>query len=121
MQQDIQNRVADFMQSTLGKHRSEHMVVVTHGSILGAIEQYMTQADMSKILAKPYAKHGIPTEHYYDHEHKAQMDLHKHRIDSIVWPNHNAESQVDVTFMRHGQTDYNVQEMIQGRTRCATK
>lgn len=47
----------------------------------------------------------------------AVTDLHKHFVDEITWPNAKAADQaVTITFVRHGETDWNVAHKWQSHT-----
>jgi isoleucyl-tRNA synthetase len=45
---------------------------------------------------------------------KKVKDLHKHFIDPITLPCDKCKGKVDITFVRHGETDYNVQQRWAG-------
>ena len=112
----VQDRVDDFLHDILPKHRSQHIVIVTHADPLQNIKHFFTKEDPVKISHQPYPRYTEPHTYYWDHDRGAQMDLHKHAVDDIEWPSPSGEPKVEVTFVRHGETDWNKNHKIQGRT-----
>jgi len=81
----VQERIADFLSETLPKHRSEHVVVVTHADPLQNVRHYFNKIDPVKLSHQPYPKLAQSHTFFWDHEADRELDLHKHTIDDITW------------------------------------
>lgn len=111
---DVEKRVAAFMDEIIPRHRSEHVVVVTHADPVNCIRHYFTRENPFKISHWPYPRYATPESYYWDHDAGAQMDLHKEWVDEIVWASPDAPGAVEAVFVRHGETDLNKQRIVQG-------
>ncbi len=74
---DVEKRTADFLNDILPRHRSEHIVVVTHGTPIECMRHYFTREDPFKLSNRPMAAFATPESYFWDHDSAAQMDLHK--------------------------------------------
>ncbi len=110
----VYKRVTEFLEETLPKHRSEHIVVVTHADPMVNIEHFFTKEDPVKLSHRPYPENAVPKSYFWDHALEQQMDLHKDTTDDITWSGPKTKSSVDVTVIRHGETDWNKAKKIQG-------
>ncbi len=113
--ENVYKRMSNFMEEILPKHRSEHVVVVTHADPLQNIRHFFTQEDPVKLSHQPYPYYATPYTFFWDHDKRAQMDLHKHSIDDIVFPSSQSKKSVEVTFVRHGESTWNKDGRIQGQ------
>ncbi|MDA1209291.1 MAG: class I tRNA ligase family protein [bacterium] len=113
----VQERVADFMTEILPLHRSEHIVVVSHADPVLNMKEFFTKEDPIKISHQPYPELAGAHTYFWDHTREMQMDLHKDSVDDITWSGSPCDHSVEVTMVRHGETDWNVQEKIQGSTK----
>jgi isoleucyl-tRNA synthetase/broad specificity phosphatase PhoE len=111
---EVSARMTDFLQDVLQKHRGEHIVIVTHADPFQSIKHFFTKEDPVKISHQPYPDFASPVTFYWDHDTQSAMDLHKESIDGITWPGAKSEKSVEVTVVRHGETDWNAQGKIQG-------
>ncbi len=107
-------RISSFIEEVLPKHRSEHIVVVTHADPMVNIEHFFTQEDPVKLSHRPYPEKAVPKTYFWDHDREKQMDLHMDSIDDVAWVGAKSEKSVEVTMVRHGETDYNAQGKMQG-------
>jgi len=114
--ESVQARISDFMKEILPRHRSEHIVVVSHADPVVNIEHFFTGTDPIKLSHRPYPEKATPKTYFWDHDKKQQLDLHNDTIDDIVWPGSKSESTVDLTLVRHGETDWNKEGRQQGHT-----
>lgn len=112
---EIEQRIDSFLRDIIPLHRSEHVVVVTHGDPIYGIRHFFSREDPFKLSHQPMAALATPEQYFWDHDAGAQMDLHKDVIDDIAWPNPNAPNGVDAVFVRHGETDWNEQNLCQGQ------
>ncbi len=110
----VQERMDSFFAEILPKHRSEHIVVVSHGDPLFNVHHYFTKDDPLKIVETDHADFATPYAYFWDHKKQAQMDLHKDVIDDVVWQGSPSEASVELTLVRHGETDLNKQRIMQG-------
>ncbi|HVW66544.1 MAG TPA: class I tRNA ligase family protein [Candidatus Peribacteraceae bacterium] len=108
----IQERINDFFEEILPKHRSEHIVVVSHGDPIFNIRHFFTKDDPYKIVQTAHAPYATPLSFFWDHSLNAAMDLHKDVIDEIMWPGSKTKESVELTLVRHGETDYNREHKI---------
>jgi isoleucyl-tRNA synthetase/bisphosphoglycerate-dependent phosphoglycerate mutase len=110
----VQERIDSFFEEILPKHRSEHIVVVSHGDPILNIRHHFTQEDPMKLVHIDHDHFATPHAYFWDHAKQAQMDLHKHIIDDITWTGSASEKTVALTLVRHGQTDLNKAQTVQG-------
>ncbi len=110
---EVQERVSGFLSEILSKHRGEHIVIVTHADPLVNMKHFFTKEDPVKLSHQPYPRFAEPVSFYWDHETKAQMDLHKETVDGLLWGGGEA-SEVHLTCVRHGETELNAQRLAQG-------
>ncbi len=112
---EIDARVHSFLGEVLPKHRSDHVVIVSHGAPLLRIRGYFTREDPYKLSVLPVPKFAEPTSYFWDHDTEAQADLHKHFVDDIRWPAlKDSPLDVHLTIVRHGETDNNKERKLQG-------
>jgi len=114
--ESVQNRIEDFMEEILPRHRGEHIVVVSHADPVVNIEHFFTKTDAIKLSHRPYPEKATPKAYFWDHDKQQQLDLHNDTIDDIVWPGSKNDSSVDLTLVRHGETDWNKEGRQQGHT-----
>jgi len=115
--ENVQERVSSFLSEMLPKHRSEHIVVVTHADPLSNMRHFFTKEDPVKLSHQPYPEKANPYTFFWDHDKEARLDLHKDTVDDLVWPGSQSDKSVTVTMVRHGETDWNVEKKIQGSTK----
>lgn len=112
-------RMTSFFEEILPKHRSEHIVVVSHADPIHNIIHYFTKEDQFKLSNQPYPDYAEPFSFFWDHDTESPLDLHKQYTDTFSWPSTPEsvakEKTVDATFLRHGQTDWNLKAILQGR------
>ncbi|TSC79954.1 MAG: isoleucyl-tRNA synthetase [Candidatus Peregrinibacteria bacterium Gr01-1014_25] len=111
---DVQKRVSDFLRDVLPRHRSEHIVVVTHADPLQNFRWFFTGEDPFKLSHQPYPTFATPYAFFYDHATESALDLHKETVDGIAWQGPPSPFSVTATFVRHGETDWNKTKRIQG-------
>jgi len=112
---EMTSRIHAFIQDILPKHRSQHIVVVSHGSPLMRLRGFFTREDPYKLSVLPMPGFAEPVSYFWDHDTESQTDLHKHFVDEIRWPASEGSAQdVHLTVARHGETDWNVQHLLQG-------
>ncbi len=122
-------RLHSFFEDILHKHPGEVIGIVTHADIVMGVQEWFTKESPHKIVHQPYPDLASLRTFYYDHERKAQMDLHKETVDSIAWtqPLKKVSKKkkdstglaahpetVEVTFVRHGETEMNKLGIVQG-------
>ncbi|MEI8229751.1 MAG: class I tRNA ligase family protein [Candidatus Peregrinibacteria bacterium] len=112
--QDVQNRIKSFMEEKLPLHRGEHIVVVTHADPVQNLRHFFNREDPVKLSHQPYPGYAEPYTFYWDHAENKELDLHKHIVDDIVWPGGPSESDVEITFVRHGESEGNRDDLLQG-------
>ncbi|MBI3331417.1 class I tRNA ligase family protein [Candidatus Peregrinibacteria bacterium] len=110
----VEERTSDFLKEILPKHRGEHIVIVTHADPALTIKHFFGKEDPLKLNHQPYPRFADPQTFYYDHDTGAELDLHKETVDDIAWAGGPHSSSVEVTLVRHGQTDYNAKNIEQG-------
>ncbi|MBI3336224.1 class I tRNA ligase family protein [Candidatus Peregrinibacteria bacterium] len=113
---EVQKRVEEFLQEILPHHRSNHIVIVTHADPIQSTRHFFTHEDPIKLSHQPYPTYATPETFYWDHHAEAQMDLHNDRVDDVLWQGSHDPSSVDLTIVRHGETDWNKEERSQGWT-----
>ncbi len=106
--EDEKARMFSFFEETLPKHRSDHIVIISHGDPMYAADHFFTREDPFKIVARELAPNGVPQTYFWDHKTNAQMDLHKDVIDDITWNGSKSDASVELTLVRHGETDENI-------------
>ena len=111
---EMEQRTSEFLRDILGKHRGEHIVIVTHADPLLTIKYFFTHEGSAKICRQPYPKFCEPLTFYWDHSTEAELDLHKETVDRITWAASKHRTSVSVTLIRHGETDMNREERCQG-------
>ncbi len=112
---EMDARLRSFLQEVLPNHRSEHVVIVSHGAPLLRIRGFFTREDPYKLSVLPLQDFAEPATYFWDHDTDAQADLHKHFVDDIHWPaSDTSDEDVHLTIARHGETDSNVQHLLQG-------
>jgi len=111
---EVAQRIGSFLEETLPKHRSEHILVVTHADPVQNIRAFFTKQDPVKLSHQPYPKYAQPFTFFWDHERTEQMDLHKDRVDDISWAGSESDKSIQVTMVRHGETDWNKEKKLQG-------
>ncbi len=113
----IEKRAKAFLDDVLPKHRGQTVVVVTHADVMMNFTHLFTGEDKHKIVHQPYPGLGKSRIFFWDHETGAQMDLHKEFVDEIVWQDDKAKtkkSTVSLSVVRHGETDFNKNGLLQG-------
>jgi len=108
---EVHGRVTAFLQEILSKHRGEHIVLVTHADLVLNIKHFFQGTEPAKLYEQPYPTFAEPVTFYWDHHTGAQLDLHKEHIDELTWESDEGPV-TEVTFVRHGEIDPNVQEML---------
>ncbi len=127
-------RLSAFFDEILKKHKGETIVVVTHADLVMNAIHFFTGQEKHKIVHQPYPETAGHRTFYWDHEKNAQMDLHKETVDEIVWASEKGKvparmrsdgesarpdavgrgKSVELTLVRHGETDLNKQKLTQG-------
>jgi isoleucyl-tRNA synthetase len=110
----VQDRLSAFLREVLPRHRGEHIVIVTHADVVQNARHFFGREEPMKISHQPYPRYAEPFVFYWDHERNAQMDLHKDTVDDIVFPGPETKKSVKVTLVRHGETDNNKKNIVQG-------
>lgn len=111
----VQDRIAGFLKEVLPRHRSGHVVVVTHADPVINIRHFFTRIDPYKLSHQPYPRYAEPVSFFWDHDREAELDLHRDTVDDVAWPGAATEQSVDVTLVRHGQTDWNRDRICQAQ------
>ncbi|MBU0766260.1 class I tRNA ligase family protein [Patescibacteria group bacterium] len=110
----VQERISDFLNETLPKHRSEHVIVVTHADPLQNVRHFFNKIDPVKLSHQPYPQLAESHTFFWDHDTGCELDLHKHTIDDITWEG-SGKKPAKVTLVRHGETDWNKKGKAQGQ------
>ncbi|MBT4021237.1 class I tRNA ligase family protein, partial [Candidatus Peribacteria bacterium] len=109
----VQDRIQNFFAEMLPKHKGEHIVVVTHADPAMNVKHFFSGEDPVKLSHQPYPRKAEPKVYFWDHKRSAQMDLHRETVDSLVDLDSGSAS-VDLTLVRHGETDWSKLWKIQG-------
>jgi len=107
-------RLSGFLKEVLPRHRSDHVVIVTHGDPCIVLRHFFLKEDPIKLSKQPYPGNGTPVSYFWDHNREGEADLHKHIIDDVQWPAKDAEPVAEITLVRHGETDNNRNHILQG-------
>src|SRR3989338_4065753 len=107
-------RIASFFTEMLPRHRSDHVVVVTHADPLLHVRRFFTKEPHQKLAEQPMAQHADPHTFFWDYDRDAEMDLHKESVDTIQWNGSKSDQSIALTIVRHGETDLNLKKIIQG-------
>lgn len=110
---EVYARISSFLDEILPRHRSDHIVIVTHADPIMSIRHYFTKEDPFKLSHRPYPAFATPESFFWDHDRNEQMDLHKNFMDSIVWPGSDEKKAIEAVFVRHGETDVNKNRLMQ--------
>lgn len=111
----VHARVQSFTDEILPRHRGEHIVVVTHADPALNFKHFFTREDPLKLTHQPYPAYANPSSYFWDHDAGTQLDLHKETVDDIAWAGTSEEGSVDVTLVRHGQSEMNSKNILQGQ------
>ncbi len=87
--EDVRKRTESFLAEILPRHRSDHVVIVSHADPIMTIRHFFTKEDTFKLSHRPFPTYATPESYFYDHDTNAQMDLHKDKMDAITWPDRN--------------------------------
>ncbi len=109
-----EERVTDFLRDVLPQHRGDHVVVVTHADPLLHVRRFFTGEDLLKLSRQPTPDYAAPESFFYDHDEQRALDLHKETVDSVMWPGSPTPNSVQITLIRHGETDWNKDHLVQG-------
>lgn len=112
--QSVQDRVANFLEDILPQHRSDHVCIVTHADPIVNVRHFFTKEDPVKLSHQPFPDYATPYTFFWDHDAGAQLDLHKETVDTVVWPGSPSKDSVELTIVRHGETDLNKDKIVQG-------
>lgn len=112
--ESVEKRCQEFLHEVLPKHRGEHIVIVTHADAVMNFFHIFSKLPKKNIVHRPYPTLASTSVFFWDHETNAQMDLHKETVDEIRWSK-DPKKDVHVTFVRHGQTDWNMKDLCQGQ------
>ncbi|NOS67089.1 MAG: class I tRNA ligase family protein, partial [Candidatus Peribacteraceae bacterium] len=110
----VQARIRGFTEEVLPRHRGEHVIVVTHADPALNFKHFFTKEDPAKLCNQPYPQFASPVSYFWDHETEAELDLHKETVDEISFPGTGKEGSVELTLVRHCQTDWNRDDLTQG-------
>ena len=110
----IHGRIAAFFEEILPRHRSDHIAIVSHADPIQNIAHFFTKEDPQHIEKQPFPAYAHPRTFFWDHDQEAPMDLHCDRIDGIVWPGSPSAASIELTLVRHGETDWNREKKSQG-------
>lgn len=113
---EMEVRTKAFLEDVLPKHPGEHILIVTHADVITNFIHLFTGLDKHKVVHQPYPNLAKTRTFYYDHVTRQQMDLHKETVDDIQWRGETgtANATIQLTLARHGQTEWNKQEKMQG-------
>ncbi len=91
---NVEKRLGEFLDEILPKHKGETVTIVTHADLVMNAVHYFTGQDKNKIVHQPYPDVGSKRTFYWDHETKAQLDLHKETVDGIQWRNTKSKARL---------------------------
>lgn len=112
----VQARVKSFADEVLPRHRGEHVIVVTHADPALNFKHFFTKEDPAKLCHQPYPSFASPESYFWDHDSETQLDLHKETADQISWPSNGTSGAcVEATLVRHGQSEMNSMNILQGQ------
>ncbi len=114
--ESAQKRINDFLSEVLPRHRSQHIVVVSHADPILNIKHFFTKEEPRKLWHQPCPDYAQPHTFFWDHDHEAQFDLHKEVLDTVVFAGNEDKRLPLLTLVRHGETDYNKNKIMQGRS-----
>lgn len=112
--ESVQARVKSFAEDILPQCRSEHIVVVTHADPIQNFIHFFTKEEPLKISHRPYPTYAEPKTFFWDHDTQEQLDLHKETLDFWSYPGEKTDQSVQLTMVRHGETQYNKEKRLQG-------
>ena len=81
----VQVRIASFFADILPRHRGAHIILVSHVDPIQNIIHFFTREDPIKISRQPYPLYASTRTFFWDHETKAELDLHRETVDTITW------------------------------------
>jgi isoleucyl-tRNA synthetase/bisphosphoglycerate-dependent phosphoglycerate mutase len=111
----LDERVHALLREVLPRHRSEHVVIVSHGAPLMRLRGFFTHEDPYKLSVLPLQGFAEPATYFWDHDTESPVDLHKHFVDGVQWPASQPSARdMRVTLIRHGETDWNREKKLQG-------
>ncbi len=111
----VNARILSFMNEMLPRHRGQHVVVVTHADPALNLKHFFTKEEPVKLCNQPYPDFASPHSYFWDHDAGAEIDLHKETVDAIAWPATKADPILNVTLVRHGESEWNVKGLCQGQ------
>ncbi|HCI03418.1 TPA: hypothetical protein DE059_00665, partial [Candidatus Peribacteria bacterium] len=94
------------MKEVLPKHKSEHVLVITHADLIRNITHFVNKTDPMKLSHQPYPQVAEPHTFFWDHLNSAQMDLHKHNTDDIEWDGYKRIPEVFDCWFESGSMPY---------------
>ena len=104
--EQAQERIDDFLKEVLPKHKSEHVLVITHADLIRNITHFMNKTDPMKLSHQPYPQVASPHTFFWDHQNNSQMDLHKHNTDDIEWDGYKRIPEVFDCWFESGSMPY---------------
>jgi len=110
----VHERVSTFLNDVLPRYRGCHIVIVTHADPVQNIQHFFTREDPLKLNHRPYPRYAEPVTFYWDHRTQRELDLHKHIVDDIAWSASQQKNDIQLTLVRHGETDYNKEDKVNG-------
>ena len=110
----VAQRIRSFMEEILPLHRGGHVILVTHADPIQNLRHFFGGEDPVKLSHQPYPLYATPYTFFWDHEVGGELDLHKHVVDGITWSAGAKKTDTLLTIVRHGQTDYNKQGLVNG-------
>ncbi|MDD4286811.1 MAG: class I tRNA ligase family protein [Candidatus Peribacteraceae bacterium] len=110
----VHERISAFLEEVLPRYRGGHIVIVTHADPLQNIQHFFTLEDPMKLNHRPYPRYAEPVTFFWDHRTQSQLDLHKHIVDDIMWGASEQKNDIQLTLVRHGETDYNAKDIVNG-------
>jgi len=110
----VHERISAFLEEVLPRYRGGHIVIVTHADPLQNIQHFFTLEDPMKLNHRPYPRYAEPVTFFWDHCTQSQLDLHKHVVDDITWGASEQKNDIQLTLVRHGETDYNAKDIVNG-------